>query len=173
MTHKTHWALYGNVVLKRGYCVECKRFAIVLDNRLQCCDALLKESPTKVRRMSDVPLGRDVPSREVQRKILKEQEQRCLYCQRLFGSKLWRGRKEIALRVTWDHVSPFVYSLDNRDQNFAAACQVCNSLKSCKIFQTLEDARVYLTNKAAQKGYTTVRPVLEILPCETDVAEIL
>jgi len=42
---------------------------------------------------------------------------------------------------------------DNAVSNFVAACQVCNSLKSDKLFQDIEGAKSYLSNSRKTRGY--------------------
>jgi 5-methylcytosine-specific restriction endonuclease McrA len=74
-----------------------------------------------------------VPSPGEQARILEQQARCCIYCDRPFGGDV---------RVTWDHFVPWSYS--QRNEKFVAACQRCNSKKSDKMFQTLEEARAYL-----------------------------
>lgn len=146
-----------------------------MDNDFQCC---LREAPpagklTQQVRISESPRFRRIPPVHVQRTILREQGNKCLYCSRRFGSQLWRGRKLIILKIQWDHRIPFAYAQNNGNENFAAACQICNRLKARFMFNSLEEARVYLYYKVIEKGYSTVSPVLgELHPQET-MAKIL
>lgn len=146
---------------------------MIIEGRIQCCNAKVDKEPTANRRMSDVALGRNRPSRIGQKRILKEQGHRCIYCERHFGATMWRGRKKLKLRVTWDHFIPYTYSLNNRLANFVAACQICNSLKGALMFQTLDEARVHVKTKAEAKGFTDVRPVLGEFHPQKTLAKVL
>ena len=44
---------------------------------------------------------------------------------------------------------PYAYSLNNLSANFGAACHICNGWKSDHVFQSLDEARVYLSGKWA------------------------
>lgn len=79
----------------------------------------------------------------------------------------------VVLQVNWDHKVPFAYSQNNGNQNFVAACQICNRLKSRIMFNSLEEARVYLYYKQIEKGYSLVSPVLGELHPEETLAKIL
>lgn len=147
---------YGNVTLLRAMCPVCKRMALVLDGNMACCDLhVSNDGKIKQVRMSVPPNGRRTPSKKEAMKILKYQEHRCLYCELRFGSTVYRCGKPCRLRVNWDHLIPYVYSQNNQVSNFAAACQICNHMKSSYIFQTLEEARIHVNAKREKKGYTT------------------
>jgi 5-methylcytosine-specific restriction endonuclease McrA len=151
---KVHIAMYGKIPLNRAFCRTCRRFAFVLEGRIQCCNAQVEAGEaSSVRRMSDVPSGRKIPRREDAKMILEEQEGRCLYCSRKFGSYVKRRNRVIRLKLNWDHVIPYVYSLDNRARNFVAACHICNSIKRDKIFQTVDEVKIYVQEKIKAKGY--------------------
>lgn len=68
----------------------------------------------------------------------------------------------IGLKLQWDHVDPWVYSLNNKDQNFVAACQICNGIKSSMIFNSVEEARVYIQGARKTKGYRETLPEVRI-----------
>src|SRR6266436_3441716 len=105
-----HIAIYGNIRIIRRYCVDCERFALVVKGRIQCCDALVKQGPIKAqKRMSMAYWCRRLPPLKDRRRILREQEHRCFWCDRLFGRFVWRKNRKIKLRITWDHYIPFSY----------------------------------------------------------------
>lgn len=151
---KTHLAMFGDVGLVRGFCQECQSTAIVLDGRLQCCDVPFQEKPDRWKRISEASELRKKPPAEVKAAILEAQEDRCIYCERRFGSWVRRRgapqRVGLAIRlcVTWDHFVPFSFVRSNPDENFVAACQVCNGIKRDRLFGTVDEARVYI---AAQR----------------------
>ena len=173
MHRPTQKAHYGNVTILRGYCSECKGYAFVIDGKLRCCDKRFSEAPTKDKRMSDCPIGRVGPSRSWQIRIMREQDGRCFYCDRSIGSTVYRHSKARILRLHWDHVNPYVFSLDNREQNFVAACHVCNGIKSSFIFGSVDEARTYITSKWYDKGYSDLPPVRIELRAETQHAKVL
>lgn len=171
----SHTAAYGNIYIQRSYCDSCEGYAFILDGRLSCCNKPVEAGDfTKVKRISDCAIGRRGPSSLWRKKILSSQGDRCFYCYRWFGKLVYRKGKPQRLRCHWDHVSPYAYRLDNRDQNFVAACHVCNLLKSAKIFNDPDQARSYLYEAWERKGYSDQMPDVrfEIRP-ETPVAKVL
>src|ERR1700733_14234926 len=125
MRKTSHTALYGNIAIPRAYCSECSTYAFVIDGELKCCDSPYDLGETsRVKRMSDCPAKRGTPSKKWQKHILAEQEHRCFYCNRRFGKTVYRRSRDLRLKLHWDHVNPYAYSLDNRTQNFVAACHV-------------------------------------------------
>ena len=150
---RTHLALYGNVALKRAYCEVCQTNAFVIGGKLQCCDRPYDTKPEVIRRESQPAPKRRRPGLTEQRAILEAQDYSCIYCQQRFDSIRYRGKKPFKLRIHWDHSVPFAHTMNNRVENFVAACHVCNPLKSDKIFDSLDDARVYLHTARLGKGY--------------------
>lgn len=147
-------ALYGNVAIERGYCIECKTQAFIRDNRYTCCDEPVRaRTPHSFERKSEPAPSRRLPSPKQRQKILEEQGNRCLYCGCRFGSMRIRRGKPITLKLNWDHRLPFKYSQNNAASNFAASCHVCNGIKSDKLYDTLEDAKEKLAKIRAGKGY--------------------
>jgi hypothetical protein len=114
MNKEAHVAYYGNIAIERRYCEDCKGFAFVIDGEIRCCGQKVNEPlPTKRKRMSDVPWKRKGPPKKEKDRILREQDESCFWCERRFGKIVWLGRKRIALRIEWDHLIAFTYSLDN------------------------------------------------------------
>lgn len=140
--------MYGGVRIVRAWCAACARFALVVKGELQCCDAkFVRENPNKQKRMIESELVRRGPSAACRRRVLAGQDNRCLYCMKAFGFLVNYHGKQRRLRITWDHASPLAYSQNNLDSNFVAACQFCNGWKSDKIFQTIEEVRLYVAIK--------------------------
>lgn len=102
------------------------------------------------------PLGSGVrrrPRARVRRKLLRMQHERCAYCLLTFGSLVRRRSRVEQLRVTWDHRVPFALSQSSSDREFIAACQICNRLKGAIVFETLEDARTFISIRRIRKGW--------------------
>ena len=86
-------------------------------------------------------------------RILQEQGGRCFYCGSRFGTYVTRKGRLRPLRPAWDHVIPYVYLQANPDTNWVAACQICNHIKSDRMFQTVEAAREYIARRRARLGW--------------------
>lgn len=159
---KSHMALYGNVAIPRAYCNSCKSMAMIISGEFGCCGKKLEDEISReAKRMSHPPGWREKPSRAEQARILSEQSNVCLYCEMRFGRSVWSAAgKEIVLRVEWDHLIPFSYAQNNKVGNFCAACHICNRLKGALMFQTLEEARIHVTQKWEEKGYRTKMPTM-------------
>lgn len=169
-----HIAHYGTVQIERRKCPECNEMAFVIRGKMACCDLSVESSEIDEHvRVSIPPPDRKWLSPHTKRKIIKAQDGCCLYCDRRFGSARWRYSRRIILRIHWDHYCPHAYSMDSRPSNIVAACHICNSIKAARIFDSIEEMRVYIQNKIVAKGYTDVPPVPKELHPETGLAEIL
>ncbi|MCA1832115.1 MAG: HNH endonuclease [Actinomycetota bacterium] len=96
---------------------------------------------------------RKTPGARHGRLILEEQQHRCAYCGIEFGDYTFRRGRPIQLRITWDHVIPYVYSEDSSDSNFVAACQVCNAIKNARMFESVNDAAAVIQRERWSRGY--------------------
>jgi hypothetical protein len=96
------------------------------------------------------------PSSEAVKRIRKIQMGRCLYCELTIGSRVKRNGKTVALTAQWDHFVPYSYLAQNPEANWVLACQVCNGIKSDRIFKTVEEARLVILQARDAKGYELV-----------------
>lgn len=143
---KSTVALYGKVRMLRGYCKKCDGFAFMdKEGTLACCESKA-DRPTRVRRMSPMT-GRKQPPPIIKQALLTSQNNSCFYCSRPFGTPVLRRRKLIFLRCEWDHKIPVSLWGSNESENFVAACQLCNSFKGDKVFETPENAIEFLKIK--------------------------
>ena len=133
-------ALYGNIAIPRCYCFKCRAWSLVIDGRTQCCNDLIAENPRRQKRMVEPKNKRKLPSLTERGEILKNQDNRCLYCGKRFGDIVFKDSKPKILRLEWDHALCFSYSQNNKFDNFVAACQICNRLKGNLVFDDLADA---------------------------------
>ena len=152
---KPHIAIYGNVRIVRAYCDQCENTALIIRGKFSCCDSAFSDSPTSFKRICEPEFRRSVPTREMQKLILKIQQGCCFYCDRMFNSTVIVHHRKRKLKLCWDHLVPFAYSQNNNTENFVAACHLCNSWKSDRVFQTIEEAKVFLALK-----WASVRPDL-------------
>ena len=136
--------LYGNIKIPKGYCSSCEGYAFVIDNKLACCDKEYTVIPKKFKRISEPEQKRKRLKRAEQHTILTEQDYRCFYCDRAFGTTITFPTKQSFLKIEWDHLVPFKYQQNNHKCNVVAACQFCNAWKRALVFQTVEEARIYL-----------------------------
>jgi 5-methylcytosine-specific restriction endonuclease McrA len=146
--------LFGKVALNREFCSFCNRYALVIDGLLACCDRNALEAPKSFKREVQIGIGkRDHLKKSEKKAILEEQDDRCLYCGQRFGSVVLRHGDPIVLRIHYDHMCPWAYVGTTTRQNIAAACHVCNLIKRDRIFQTVEEASVYIQTTREKKGY--------------------
>lgn len=136
--------VYGTIILTKSWCSECESYAIVKKGILQCCDSRVLDAPERWKRESLATGTRALPSAQYQREQLDRQDNRCFYCLISFGSIVEHKKRDIRIIIHWDHLVPFAYLQSNPDQNFVAACQICNGVKGAKCFQTTEEARTYV-----------------------------
>jgi hypothetical protein len=91
------------------------------------------------------------PSRTVSQSLLqqrvREQENKCLLCQRDFGTFVTNGRRTENLRPSPDHFEPWSLRKNNDDANIFAVDQVCNSMKRDFVFKSLPEARAWMEKK--------------------------
>jgi 5-methylcytosine-specific restriction endonuclease McrA len=145
--------LYGNIGVVKARCLDCKTHAFVVGGKLACCDKLVEVAPQIVKREACPEQERRLPALSERRAQLESQQHQCFYCERTFGSRVFRGTRGTTLQINWDHVIPYAYSQNNATLNFVAACHICNGLKSSHLFPTLDAAREFLNSKWRDKGY--------------------
>lgn len=137
-----HIAAYGSVALERDYCSKCKRTALVIDNRLQCCDSIVSSSVDQipVYQMSESRSKRNKVKDSTRELIIEFQDRKCFYCRKKFGSKYFkksdRTKKVSMTKPVLDHIYPYIAG-GGSDHNLVASCNLCNSVKSSKTFNNL------------------------------------
>lgn len=148
--------LFGNVQIPKVRCPECGDTVLAPRDVTVCCEIRVEVSVTKIVRVSepDPDSPRLRLSTKAKAEILAEQADRCLYCQRRLGSLVYRKGKPVLLRCVWDHMIPYSYCANSHPRNIAAACHVCNGIKSSRVFSGLDEARVFILQIQAAKGYS-------------------
>lgn len=147
-----HLAVFGNVVVVRAFCSDCDGYYLVArDGEFLCCGAKYKREPRRIKREVEPENTRRLPPKADREDILKQQGNCCAYCDRRFGARVAHRRRKETLRPCWDHLVPFSYAQNNDGRNFVAACQICNGRKAAMMFQTMEEARVYLQNLVMER----------------------
>lgn len=150
---RCHVALYGNTPIQRGTCPKCKDVAFIRHGVYVCCGTPTEEDAKNVQRICEPEQRRHAPAKKEQDRILEEQQFRCIYCDMPFGTIRHRGSKPVGLSIVWDHKLPYSATQNNDAENFAAACQICNGIKSNFHFRTIEEAQIFLMDKRRSKGY--------------------
>lgn len=146
--------LYGNVHLMKGWCENCRDFSFIIDGVLECCEVNITADPKRYKRETHPEQRRKPLSKKRKQDQIDVQENKCFYCNRSFGTTVFRKNKPVRLRVHYDHLVPYAYTQDNTKENFVAACHVCNVIKSSLVFQTVEEAQIYILDKWNSKGYS-------------------
>lgn len=150
-------SIYGKVILFKLHCKHCKRISIMIDNEFQCCgrknnDILDKEI---IKREIEGEKTRSYISKEIKKEILLNQNGKCIYCDISFKDSFYYNKnktKIFKIKIHYDHFTPWVYSKNNEKSNLYASCNICNSLKGCKHFNSLEQAIEYLKIKRERKN---------------------
>lgn len=122
---------YGGVIIERGICIVCGDPCIICkDDTSSCCNGPVKRF-TKgiIIKETSGSLYRKRPKKELQKKILEEQNNKCYWCGREFGMYILSPHGIVSiLRPVWDHYIPYIHSGCN--DRFVASCSRCNFHKS-------------------------------------------
>ena len=144
--------LYGGVSIPKSWCEECQANSFVIDGEMVCCGIPVELTPERYKRECEPEQRRRTLPLKAREKQLEAQDYKCFYCERTFGSTVFRSGRSIKLRIHYDHMVPYSLSQNNQASNFVAACHICNSIKSDFCFQTVEEAQIYIRQKWVEKG---------------------
>jgi hypothetical protein len=146
--------LFGREPLLRIRCPKCNDMTIVRDGITLCCDAPIKKPDTyQKKRICDAEHRRAYVSIAEKEMILGAQGNRCFYCdERLDGVTIKLG-KLVPLKIHFDHVVAWKFSGDSRSVNLVASCHICNQIKHDLLFETSDEARVYILHRRGELGY--------------------
>jgi len=151
-----HEVFYGSVSFLRGRCPLCKKISLISDGKFLCCGKLVDTENVCIEATVRIAEGeyRKRPfSKAFRQRLLEKQGGRCYWCGHLIenGWYIRRG-KWYKLKPHVDHYVAWVYSRDSTDDNLVVSCNVCNSLKNSKIFDTEAELREYLWKQRQKKG---------------------
>lgn len=108
-----------------------------------------------------------VPKNLLIKRVL-EQDERCIYCDRRFGSLVLIDGQIKTLKAQPDHFQPVADRRNDSSSNIHAADQVCNErIKGSRKFATLEEARNVIQAAWAERGWTDA-PLLMPFEPSTD-----
>lgn len=152
---------YGTVMIRREFCPSCQAETFVFDGKLDCCgrEADLSQDVIFIQ-VSEPERRRKLPPLSWRKMILEIQEYRCHYCGQEFGRKVYYKRREHILRYCWEHREAYIYSFNNRPENFVAACQFCNGWKSSILFESDDEIRMYVKEKWQKYGNVRISNLL-------------
>jgi hypothetical protein len=133
---------YGQTTIKSEFCEKCQQEAFIIGGKFSCCGKSIG-NPEHQQVIYELQLNarRKIPKKWLRKRILDEQNNRCLYCGVEFGT--WEDGKQIT--VEWDHIKPHCYTGANYE--FAAACGRCNRAKAGKVFDSIREVVNYVREK--------------------------
>lgn len=79
-------------------------------------------------------------SRNVILAAVEAQNYLCAYCRLPFGTVVSTRRGDTIQNLVGDHWKPFSWREDGTLDNCVASCQICNGIKSDRLYDCLEDA---------------------------------
>lgn len=145
--------IFGSVILYRSKCPKCRQYMLSSNSFFECttrlCDHEWVDDQVEHVRKEISGKRRKALSPMERRQLIADQDNRCFWCGREFGSWVSRKNKLVALKCHIDHVTPYIYSESDRFKNKVASCHICNRWKSSKIFETVTECEIYLQNKWA------------------------
>lgn len=155
-------SLCGSSQLVRAIC-ECGISWIVTDpqpgEKVTHCGKSAKIPmafrPKAITRVAGGTRKRKQPSSRRKMELLIEQDNRCAYCDCEFGSFVVYKRKVKQALCEFDHVIPRSHTESDSDDNFVAACSICNRLKSNLRFSDYESMVGYILRRRS----ATVSPI--------------
>ncbi len=96
-------------------------------------------------------------SKEEKEASLKEANNICKYCELSFGTIVYLNDKQIILKACFDHFKPYSKFRDNSKELIIPCCQICNLIKSDKVFASIKDVQDHVKLRFISKGYTLMQ----------------
>lgn len=154
--------LYGSISLLSEDCPNCGRESFVVEGRLVCCGRRTLGEPMTWKRMSATKKDRRFWSAAFREALIHEQNSRCFWCELRFDKDEWRDGRLWKKSIHIEHVEPFIYAQNEARENIVASCSICNLIKSCLMFKTIDECREYIQHQRILKDYTTSKPEIEL-----------
>lgn len=139
--------LYGSVSLESGYCSFCKESWL----GRPCCEEISKDYRRVVRVSRGN--GKRYFSRTAVDEALQKQNGLCFWCETNIGLGFYKTTRGSIkpLYAVGDHLVPFSYEDGTCKNNLVVSCNICNSIKSSKIFPTVEKTREFILSRRSDK----------------------
>lgn len=101
-----------------------------------------------------MPRNRIFPMKNsIRQKILRRDDYLCQYC------------GEDAVEI--DHIIPYTWCINNREDNLVASCRICNGIASNMIFNNFSEKKQYILEQRARRERRRKGIYVE-LPCDPD-----
>ncbi len=94
--------------------------------------------------------------------LVDSQLGRCFWCRIHFETEEYRHGRLVPKQIEIDHIEPFIYASNEEASNIVASCSICNGIKYSLIFRDIYEARNHIHFQRIAKGYTGVKPALEL-----------
>lgn len=158
MKRKVERAMFGKVTMFRATCTECGRTSLIVDGKTACCGARpVRSDEYTSKRESAGESSRKRFKRSDTLDAMYRQGNRCAYCGiELFpGQRCWNNKKckYVSAETEYDHFIPWSYLGKTDGTILIASCEICNRIKSSKIFDSFAESKRYIRQKREQKGY--------------------
>ena len=144
----TKRVFFGNIILYRHTCIRCEHEILSSNENYLCdCGHEYKQNEYDGTIYEIVATRRKGLPRWKKSELIKEQKNRCYWCERKFGVLYMKGSKIKSLNPCFDHIVPYSFSKASPIDGFVAACNFCNQFKSNMIFSHEDDCRKYLKKR--------------------------
>jgi len=148
--------LYGDIILYSAKCPKCGYAGYIgLNNTCDNCMCELPEVADQVKVIRESETWKRLqPNKADQERLLQFQDNKCAWCGCEFYSEQINektGRVRVP-DIHFDHIVPYSYG-GNLENNWAASCSICNSIKHNKYFSTYSDLYEYIRERRIFKGW--------------------
>lgn len=143
--------IIGKVMLYREKCPICGEWCLSGNKKkFECyCGIFTPNTDVDVQKIILAPLKRKQHGPKIKRAILDRQDGKCFWCNRKFGSLIYKNNKIIKLTMCLDHLIPYSYCCHNGKSNLVGSCNICNLFKNSKMFDSEQECRDYLISRWA------------------------
>ena len=97
------------------------------------------------------------------------QDNKCLYCDKEFGTPYERNNKVRFTKVHYDHLIPYSYSQSCDNKDFVASCNICNHIKYNLMFDTVEEVFRYVEYNRKKKGYKYYEDICDVSSMQEEI----
>lgn len=144
----------GKITLFREQCPNCGEYNLSGNKTFVCttCNGKYGKQDIENTRILAKSRRKQMP-REIRRQLFIIQQNKCYWCGREF--EIWyktrKGKIPKQLEAVGDHQIPYSYCQTNPDDNWCLSCNICNGMKSDKLFKDTMECRKFLKNRWVEK----------------------
>ena len=144
-------AIYGKASFIKAYCEDCETEAFIINGCYACCDSkYIKDNIDRTIYVTQKSNKRKAITTKERRGLIEQQNNRCFYCDCDLGGYYIRNNTLRKIKAHIDHVHPF--SAVGNATEFVAACNVCNQIKSNKVFSSMDELIDHIKNRKRDKN---------------------